>query len=94
MPGVVGVISRLIACVSLPRRLNFFRFHCASIFTHAQQHFRCTVTTETDNRLDVQSRSDENASRHVHAREFGVHRSRSVADADSEHGNIASAQFS
>ncbi len=82
-------------CLSVvAAQVEFFRFHGAAVFAHAQQNFRLAVTTEPDDRFDIQSRTNENAAWHVDARELGVHWSRSVAHADGEHRNVASAQFS
>jgi hypothetical protein len=75
-------------------QVELFRFHSAAIFTNAEQNFRGAVTTKTDDRFDIQSRADQNAARHVYARQLRIHWPRSVADANCEHGNIARAQFS
>ena len=36
-------------------QIEFFRFHRAAIFAYAQQNFCCTVTTQANDRLNIQS---------------------------------------
>src|ERR1051326_6191825 len=74
-------------------QVELFRFNRAAIFAHAEQDFGCAVAAQADERFDIHARAYEYAARHVDAREFCVEWFGGVSDADSEHSDVARAQF-
>src|SRR5258705_10047861 len=81
-------INRL--CV-VAAQVKLFSFDGASIFANTNQGARCPIAIQTDKRIDIKSRTDKYTEGHTDAREFSIHRSGCVADANCENGNVARA---